>query len=532
MSFTSHAAARPTTVINRLGLQAMRNVDLHRSDLPVYTPSSNKSSTAYSGRYDIYSTNYIYNQLSSAERKFWDGLDAVCYKLLSTKADAYTVNTYDSETSNASTEFVKYTGLSSSRATDIMYYFKYSNPQYYFLDILTWTGNGTKAFSVYDEFADGLDRYKATTEFTSAADSILAAASAYSTDEEKIRYFQQAIVDRTTYDHEANDTNFKSYDNPFHQSAYSVFCDDHSVCAGYSMAMTYLCNGAGIDCVSVTSVDHQWNQVRLDDNWYNIDVTWADTDDSSYGVYYGYYLKSDSTYRSDRGNSESHTPEDIWYGYLRSCVLDSSASDYTAGGIPTVYDEASTPLIIGSDSSYIITCDTYGSRIYYTTDGSTPSEASSKSYIYSGSINVTNPSGLRAIAVADGRRQSSTAAYASPTDTSTEGIAPSDISSGDSSDSSGITLTAPAIKKLVNRKTRKLVIKFSGLGQGQGYQIAYSTKKTSVGTKRKAGSTSTYTVRNLTKGKTYYIRVRTYAKVDGTNVYSKWSTVKKIKITK
>ncbi len=132
MSFTSHAAARPTTVINRLGLQAMRNVDLHRSDLPVYTPSSNKSSTAYSGRYDIYSTNYIYNQLSSAERKFWDGLDAVCYKLLSTKADAYTVNTYDSETNNASTEFVKYTGLSSSRATDIMFYFKYSNPQYYF----------------------------------------------------------------------------------------------------------------------------------------------------------------------------------------------------------------------------------------------------------------------------------------------------------------------------------------------------------------------------------------------------------------
>ena len=93
-------------------------------------------------------------------------------------------------------------------------------------------------------------------------------------------------------------------------------------------------------------------------------------------------------------------------------------------------------------------------------------------------------------------------------------------------------MTKPAIKKLVNRKTRKVVVKLSGLGQGDGYQIAYSTSKSSIGTKKKVGTSTTVNIRNLKKGKTYYVRVRTYSGAGGKTVYSKWSAVKKIKVTK
>ena len=35
-----------------------------------------------------------------------------------------------------------------------------------------------------------------------------------------------------------------------------------------------MCNGSGIDAVAVTSYYHEWNKVRLNDSWYNVDCTW------------------------------------------------------------------------------------------------------------------------------------------------------------------------------------------------------------------------------------------------------------------
>ena len=70
-----------------------------------------------------------------------------------------------------------------------------------------------------------------------------------------------------------------------------------------------------------------------------------------------------------------------------------------------------------------------------------------------------------------------------------------------------------------------------------GYQIQYSTSK-----KFTAKTTKTVTVAGakkiskvlskLTKGKTYYVRVRTYQTVSKTKYYSAWSAVKSVKITK
>ena len=48
---------------------------------------------------------------------------------------------------------------------------------------------------------------------------------------------------------------------------------------------------------------------------------------------------------------------------------------------------------------------------------------------------------------------------------------------------------------------------------------------------KKASTTST-TIMKLTKGKTYYIRVRTYQKVSGKNYYSTWSGSKNVTIKK
>ena len=63
-----------------------------------------------------------------------------------------------------------------------------------------------------------------------------------------------------------------------------------------------------------------------------------------------------------------------------------------------------------------------------------------------------------------------------------------------------------------------------------GYTIYYSTKKDS-GFKKYANyeSNSGY-VKNLTSGKTYYFKVRTYIKTDSGYVYSDWSNIKGVKV--
>lgn len=93
-----------------------------------------------------------------------------------------------------------------------------------------------------------------------------------------------------------------------------------------------------------------------------------------------------------------------------------------------------------------------------------------------------------------------------------------------------------AIKKLKNRKGRKVQVKFKEVAGADGYEIAYSTgvnfgkKKTTV--KSYNAAKNVRTVKKLKKGKRYFVKVRAY-KMNGTEkVHGKWSQVKVVKIKK
>ena len=69
-----------------------------------------------------------------------------------------------------------------------------------------------------------------------------------------------------------------------------------------------------------------------------------------------------------------------------------------------------------------------------------------------------------------------------------------------------------------------------------GFQIQYSTDKNfksgnKAVTVKKASAVS-QAISGLTKGKTYYVRIRSYKTVSGKNMYSAWSAAKSVKITK
>lgn len=61
------------------------------------------------------------------------------------------------------------------------------------------------------------------------------------------------------------------------------------------------------------------------------------------------------------------------------------------------------------------------------------------------------------------------------------------------------------------------------------YQIQYSTNSSFTNTKTINGTTAlNYTIKNLTKGKKYYVRIRSVSMVKDTMIYGNWSTTKNI----
>lgn len=85
------------------------------------------------------------------------------------------------------------------------------------------------------------------------------------------------------------------------------FKDNQMVCSGYSLAAYYLLNAAGVHTRVITGYggsgapnesNHMWNMVELDGEWYNMDITW---DDSNKEIpTYNYFLKNDSDFKNHK----------------------------------------------------------------------------------------------------------------------------------------------------------------------------------------------------------------------------------------
>ena len=110
---------------------------------------------------------------------------------------------------------------------------------------------------------------------------------------------------------------------------------------------------------------------------------------------------------------------------------------------------------------------------------------------------------------------------------------------GDSTLSKSLTtyrVARPAVSSAANSAAGKMTVKWAKNAKANGYQIQYSTSKTFASGNKAVSVTSASTVSKvitgLTRGKTYYVRIRTYKTVGGTKYWSAWSAAKTQKITK
>lgn len=93
----------------------------------------------------------------------------------------------------------------------------------------------------------------------------------------------------------------------------------------------------------------------------------------------------------------------------------------------------------------------------------------------------------------------------------------------------------PTISSVKISSSKKMTVKWKEVSGITGYELQYSTDKNfkkSVTKKKLSSSKKSVTYSKLTKGKTYYVRMRSYVTVDGKTKYSEWSATKNVKIKK
>ena len=136
------------------------------------------------------------------------------------------------------------------------------------------------------------------------------------------------IVNNTTYDSE----NYKNNTIPQEDyTAYGALINGVAVCEGYSKAALLLFNKVGIESGIVTSsaMNHAWNYVNIDNNYYHLDLTWDDPVPETNRVRYNYFnLTNVEMLRDHYGWNESLYPSfsDISLSVLRELVVNQGSN--------------------------------------------------------------------------------------------------------------------------------------------------------------------------------------------------------------
>ncbi len=118
------------------------------------------------------------------------------------------------------------------------------------------------------------------------------------------------------------------YDYDFESGCYNMYASlvkRRSVCDGYTAAYLYLLRQVGIECVSCLSekLNHSWVLVKLDGEYYHVDVTW---DDPTWNVgergVLG-YAAHNNFLRSNTGIYQTNHNENDYYAPATSTKYDA-----------------------------------------------------------------------------------------------------------------------------------------------------------------------------------------------------------------
>lgn len=255
----------------------------------------------------------------------------------------------ESETEKLSPEEIQCTGeLTQKDIYEAITAFKNDHPDVFWIgsSFSYYSYNGVTYLEITYTCTDS-ELSEKKQKFSNAIDSFMSNAPMYSSEYERERYINDYIVSNCIYDEQAaeSDTQTGNISN-----AYGVLVDGKALCEGYARAFQLLCNKMGIDCVCVAGMTedtgHEWNCAYIEGSWYQVDVTWNDSDDVS--KYYYFNLTDEQMYESRTADSlfadidaDRYDDDTSLLGNL--FVPECTATEYN-------YYQQTSPVLYGFDS--------------------------------------------------------------------------------------------------------------------------------------------------------------------------------------
>lgn len=91
--------------------------------------------------------------------------------------------------------------------------------------------------------------------------------------ETKIKKIHDYIINNTKYDKERSDDKIIKYKS---DNAYGVLIENYGLCGGYTDAMMLFLEKIGIESIKISTENHIWNYVNINNKWLHLDLTWDD----------------------------------------------------------------------------------------------------------------------------------------------------------------------------------------------------------------------------------------------------------------
>lgn len=206
------------------------------------------------------------------------------------------------------------------------------HPEYFFVDFDKLESyvseTHTKVRVVYQE---DLDTVKAMRdELEQHISEITEITDSLETDFEKELYIHDYLIENCSYLVDSEGSGYTS------NTAYGALCEGSAYCDGYALAFKLLMDRAGLFCCVVEGfaggLPHMWNMVCIDGQFYHVDVTWDDSDNSEYSdmLYHGYFNLSTEKISANHTITESinfpHATADNDYYDSIGCSAADNAS--------------------------------------------------------------------------------------------------------------------------------------------------------------------------------------------------------------
>lgn len=127
---------------------------------------------------------------------------------------------------------------------------------------------------------------------------IIEEAHKYDTDYQKVKFVHDELIriSEYTYGGYPKEEEYK------YQSIVSIFETGDTVCAGFAQGFKFIMDRLGIETIAVKDINeeqpeksHIWNMVKIEDVWFNIDITW-DYDLTEDDISYKYFLIDNDTF--------------------------------------------------------------------------------------------------------------------------------------------------------------------------------------------------------------------------------------------